>query len=362
MSNHNESPTKLYFKRGGPSPTYQDLTGRQLIAREMERHLVGLMAKDLAEESGEGLLAAMDNVDYTNNIKEIFNGSLTESQYKSCLFSIKERALWLIEAEADFKDRQRRKKRTILFQIIGLSLLVLFMGTLFYQVDLSNYDKKPLVYNKSEGEPKLPTDEEVFEKSLIEIEAHEKQSELFAVDPAESFDEFKKRVGDAGLLMYGNPNAPHRFDLISNFTCGHCADAHMVMTEFISKYKPDQVAVYYHNYPGESDTSVQLSMNYRALMEVSPEVARKFIAFAYKNQDNILNNSLSSDDWAWTKEYVSTGELVQIMKSPEVAAAVKGDMQQALELGTKGMSPVVFLDGKMSHGIKINDALDNLNW
>lgn len=345
--------SKKYFSNGGPLPLAGDIDFDTAMSREVERKIVEIVREQGWSLSGKSLVrATLDEGVLENLRKDPALRHFPNTKFDICLLQVRERGYWLQTTENNSKWASEDLRVKALAGVFGLVLLCAvgfyYFGWMLFEPSAT----APIAQTTGmcdgsgacpEGQVESLSEAEIQALAAATIEARAKDK------GAQTAPE---KLPD-GYLLHGSKDSAKRVDIFSRFTCPNCPRAHEVLEALSEDPEMADVAIYHHNLPGDTEISQMLSLYYTILKQIAPDTAKKYVSWAFENQDEfrggIKNNALA---WFKDEQGLDLQTFSQLAHDPAVYALVQTDQIEANRMNIR-YSPTLIVNGKKLIGSNI---------
>tara|TARA_B100000427_G_scaffold229638_1_gene192859 strand:+ start:2132 stop:3604 length:1473 start_codon:yes stop_codon:yes gene_type:complete len=155
-----------------------------------------------------------------------------------------------------------------------------------------------------------------------------------------------------GAIQIGNPKAPLKLIVFSDFLCSHCASFHATMEHLFKRY-PEFFHITYRSFPIQGKISELL-----ALYGICSANQNKYLDYAdsiYENQSNITYQTIQS----FIPESINKQQLQVCINDRTANNLLQDDIKEVKRLNIQA-TPTVFLNGYLSNIASIKTELSKL--
>lgn len=155
------------------------------------------------------------------------------------------------------------------------------------------------------------------------------------------------KINNAGRPAFGKEGAPVVISIFSDFQCPYCANEAKVLRTQIPVNYPENVRVYYHDYPLKTHNwAYQASIAGQCIQQMDPESFWKFHDWIFENQKSITQQNLKDK----VGEFASTQGLDVLKLAPCIEnegtkATIDDSIELAQELGVRS-TPSIYVNGR----------------
>ena len=160
-----------------------------------------------------------------------------------------------------------------------------------------------------------------------------------------------EKINNVGRPAFGEEGAPVVISVFSDFQCPYCAKEAKVLRTQVAENYPDNVRVYYHDYPLKMHNwAYQASIAGQCIQQIDPEAFWKYHDWIFENQKTITEQNLNDK----VGEFASTQGLDILKLSPCIEnqgtkAIIDDSIQLAQELGVRS-TPTMYVNGRQLKG------------
>jgi protein-disulfide isomerase len=172
----------------------------------------------------------------------------------------------------------------------------------------------------------------------------------------------KAKLVTAGLPSYGAPGAPVDMVIFSDFQCPVCKKEADVIRQNVSKAFPNEVRVYFHDFPLESihNWARQAAVGSRCVLRVGPLKWWDFHDAMFQAQENLNAFNLREKMLEWVKaKSVDEAQFTACFDGAQTNGEVQKEIERAQALGVD-RTPTLFVNGRKVTGALDWPALSNL--
>ena len=164
-----------------------------------------------------------------------------------------------------------------------------------------------------------------------------------------------EKIDNRDLPGFGKEGAPVAIAVYSDFQCPYCGKEGRLLRTQIPKNYPEQVRVYYHDFPLRTHNwAMEASVAGRCIYELEPDAFWKYHDWVFDNQKNITPQNIRSK----IGEFASAEGLDSLKLSPCIEGSEAREYVEALIEDARkvkvNQTPTIFVNGRRLAG--------NLNW
>jgi protein-disulfide isomerase len=151
---------------------------------------------------------------------------------------------------------------------------------------------------------------------------------------------------------FGTPGAPVVLVIFSDFECPKCQEEAKIVRENLVKTFPDQVRVYFKNFPLEQihPWAKSAAIAGRCVFREKPAAFWSYHDWMYEHQAEITTDNLKTKVAGWAEtNNVDTAKLGQCMDTKATEAEVNRDIAEGRSLMIGG-TPTMFINGRALTG------------
>ena len=165
------------------------------------------------------------------------------------------------------------------------------------------------------------------------------------------FHENLEKISNLGRPAFGKEGVPVVIAVFSDFQCPYCAKEAKVLRTQVAQNYPDNVRVYYHDYPLKRHKwAYEAAIAGQCIQQLAPEAFWKYHDWIFENQGSITEQNLN-DKFA---EFASIHGLDTMKLSPciarqETKSGVDESIRLGRELGIRS-TPTMYVNGRRLTG------------
>ena len=168
------------------------------------------------------------------------------------------------------------------------------------------------------------------------------------------FQQNLDKIDNRDVPAFGKEGAPVVLAVYSDFQCPYCAkEGKLLRTQVPAEY-PENVRVYYHDYPLSSHNwAKRASIAGRCIYSMEPQAFWEYHDWVFDNQKNLTPQNFNSKvgEFAGTQGLDSL-RLSPCLDDPETRSFVEASIEEGRKLGVS-QTPTVFINGRKA---------GNLDW
>jgi protein-disulfide isomerase len=219
------------------------------------------------------------------------------------------------------------------------------------KVEIGDYQPAPiegLLQTTVKASYQLASEERTFYVSKDGKEVVE--GRLFDVGK-NPFHETIEKLTTENQPSFGMPGAPVVIVVFSDFQCPYCAQEAKTLRTEIPKAYPEQVRVFFHDYPLPTHNWAKpAAVAGRCIFEQEPLVFWDFHDWIFENQSSITPTNLTDKVMEFaTSKGVDSLKLSGCIERGETAATIEKSVQQAQSAGVTS-TPTLFINGRKMGG------------
>ncbi len=219
------------------------------------------------------------------------------------------------------------------------------------QVEIGDFEPSPiegLLQTKVRASYQLASEVRTFYVS--KDGAHVFEGNIFDVGK-NPFHDVMEKLTTENQPSFGTPGAPVVIVVFSDFECPYCAQEAKILRSEIPKAYPDQVRVFFHDYPLPTHNwSKPAAIAGRCVFEQEPLKFWDFHDWIFANQNSITPSNLTDKvmEFAGSKG-VDTLKLAGCIERGETAATIDKSIQEGHDVGVSS-TPTMFINGRKLGG------------
>ena len=205
-----------------------------------------------------------------------------------------------------------------------------------------------LLQTKIRGSYQLASEERVFYVSKDGSHIVEGRTFDIGKNP---FQETIEKITTQNQPSFGTPGAPVVIVVFSDFQCPYCAqEAKTLRGQMIEAY-PEQVRVYFHNYPlATHNWAKPAAVAGRCIFEQEPLAFWDYHDWIFENQSSITPANLNDKVMEFASgKGVDALRLGSCIERVETAQAIEASIQEGLSVGVTS-TPTMFINGRKLNG------------
>ena len=165
------------------------------------------------------------------------------------------------------------------------------------------------------------------------------------------FHENLEKISNLGRPAFGKEGAPVVIAVFSDFQCPYCAKEAKVLRTQVAQNYPDNVRVYYHDYPLKRHKwAYEAATAGQCMQQLAPEAFWKYHDWIFENQRSITEQNLNDK----VGEFASTNGLDTMKLSPCIARQeTKPGVDESIRLGRDlgiRSTPTMYVNGRRLTG------------
>lgn len=177
------------------------------------------------------------------------------------------------------------------------------------------------------------------------------RGEVFNVDRS-PFEADEAKLNTVGAPSFGKASAPVKIVVFSDFECGFCKEESKVLRENLPKSYPEQVQVFYMDYPLEAihPWAMAAAQAGRCVLRQKPAAYWAYHDYMFENQDQITPENLREKVIAFAQgQSLDMQALTTCIDSHATAQEVARSHQigKALDINS---TPTLFVNGRRIAG------------
>ncbi len=179
------------------------------------------------------------------------------------------------------------------------------------------------------------------------------QGTIYEVDK-NPFRNHLDKIDNRDVPAFGKEGAPVVLAVYSDFQCPYCAKEGKLLRTQVPAAYPENVRVYYHDYPLSSHNwAMQASIAGRCIYSMEPQAFWRYHDWVFDNQKNLTPQNFNSKvgEFAGTQGLDSL-RLSPCLDDPETRSFVEASIEEGRKLGVS-RTPTVFINGRKA---------GNLDW
>ena len=180
------------------------------------------------------------------------------------------------------------------------------------------------------------------------------EATVYAVDK-NPFQNHLDKIDNRDLPAFGKEGAPVVIAVYSDFQCPYCAKEGKLLRDRLPVDYPEQVRVYYHDFPLSSHKwAMQASIAGRCIYAMEPQAFWKYHDWVFANQKNITPQNFKAKlgEFAGAQGLDSL-RLSPCLDDPETRTVVEASIQEGRNVAVT-QTPTIFVNGRKLAG--------NLDW
>ena len=165
------------------------------------------------------------------------------------------------------------------------------------------------------------------------------------------FHENLEKLSNLGRPAFGKEGAPVVIAVFSDFQCPYCAKEAKVLRTQVAQDYPDNVRVYFHDYPLKRHKwAYQAAVVGQCIQQLDPQAFWKYHDWIFENQRSITEQNLDDK----VGEFASTHGLDPVKLSPcitqqETRPGVDESIRLGRDLGIRS-TPTMYVNGRRLTG------------
>jgi protein-disulfide isomerase len=175
--------------------------------------------------------------------------------------------------------------------------------------------------------------------------------------------------GSAGkpeeLCLGGQPNAPVRIEVFSDFECPHCREFYLdtlkpLIADFTKEKRIDKIYILYHDFPLDMHPNARKAASYAlAAKQISREAWLRVIDVLYQDQELWSQNGNIEGELSKVLNPAELARVRKLVTDPSIEQAVRLEVQlgQSREIT---MTPTFFIISQSGRQQRVNGSLGYL--
>lgn len=235
------------------------------------------------------------------------------------------------------------KRITLLLSLLAVAGMATMGCTSKSQLEKTLADNPEILYKAIKANPKgfLDTVNEAVEMA---------KSQMATAAMDEEFKNPKSPTIEEGRAIFGKADAPITIVEYSDFQCPYCDQGYKVMKEVKQKYG-DKVRIVYKHLPlvDIHPQAMPAAEYFEAIAQQGADKAEKFHDIVFEGQGELGAKKEKFLDEAAKKAGADLAKVKSVLKSKEVSARIKADMEEAQKFGFSG-TPGFLVNGVAVRG------------
>lgn len=167
----------------------------------------------------------------------------------------------------------------------------------------------------------------------------------------------------ASPMIMGNPDAPIRLAVFTDFFCKACYQFYVAEKHLFSKYG-DKISITYYNYPrggscdpGDGKEVSRSCIAAKAFLSAAHHnIFASYLAAHYDNYQGLYNEAKAV---LLASMFMDNNVFREEMNSADTAALIERDLALARKLNIT-VTPTIFVNGRMLPGVPSHELLDSI--
>jgi len=174
----------------------------------------------------------------------------------------------------------------------------------------------------------------------------------------QEFDNPFEPVFDGNRPFAGNPDAPLKIVVYSDFQCINCVKMAKSL-KAVLRENPEEVTLYFKHYILSNNLSRQLAIYFEAIGEQSSELAWKFHDVVFNNRREIAKNPNKLLQVIIAGLPLDPKKLSVDIKKKAIHERIKFDTKEAVRFGFKG-TPIILINGVSLIGAQSKEKIEQI--
>jgi protein-disulfide isomerase len=205
-----------------------------------------------------------------------------------------------------------------------------------------------LLQTKIRASYQLASEERVFFVSKDGSHVIEGRTYAMAKNP---FDDANKKITTQNQPSFGTPGAPVVIVVFSDFQCPYCAQEAKTLRNEVAKAYPEQVRVYFHDYPLPTHNwAGQAALAGRCIFEQEPLAFWNYHDWIFENQNNVTPSNLNDKVMEFAAgKGMDALKLTGCIERRETAKTIEASIKEGQAVGVTS-TPTLFINGRKLSG------------